>query len=64
MRYLKAFGRFWYDFVVGDDWRVLVVVVAGIGCVALIAHRWFDAWWLLPALITAALAVSVTRDAR
>ena len=19
---LKAFGAFWYDFVIGDDWRV------------------------------------------
>ena len=22
MRYVRAFGRFWWDFVVGDDWRV------------------------------------------
>jgi len=33
MRYVSAFGRFWYDFVVGDDWRIaagvaLLVVVA------------------------------------
>ena len=25
---VKAFGAFWYDFVVGDDWRVAVGVVA------------------------------------
>ena len=24
MRYVRAFGRFWWDFVVGDDWRVAV----------------------------------------
>ena len=24
MRRLKAFGLFWYDFVVGDDWRIAV----------------------------------------
>jgi hypothetical protein len=32
MRFLKAFGRFWWDFVVGDDWRIaagVVTVLAG-----------------------------------
>jgi hypothetical protein len=28
MSRLRAFGRFWWDFVVGDDWRVAAVVVA------------------------------------
>ena len=27
MRYLKAFGRFWYDFVIGDDPKIAVAVV-------------------------------------
>jgi hypothetical protein len=38
MRTLKSFGRFWYDFVVGEDWRiaagVVVVLVLGAGLVA------------------------------
>ena len=33
MRFVKGFGRFWWDFIVGDDWRiaagVLVVLAAG-----------------------------------
>jgi hypothetical protein len=33
IRYLAGFARFWWDFLVGDDWRiaagVLVVVAAG-----------------------------------
>ncbi|MGZ4199204.1 MAG: hypothetical protein ACXVP1_03360 [Thermoleophilia bacterium] len=32
MRFLSAFARFWWDFVVGDDWRIaagVVVVLAG-----------------------------------
>ena len=33
MRLVKGFGRFWWDFIVGDDWRiaagVLVVLTAG-----------------------------------
>jgi hypothetical protein len=27
MRYLKSFGQFWYDFVIGDDWKIAVAVV-------------------------------------
>ena len=22
MKYLKAFGQFWYDFIIGDDWKI------------------------------------------
>ena len=31
MRRLKSIGAFWYDFVVGDDWRVAAVVVVVLG---------------------------------
>ncbi len=27
IRFLKAFGRFWYDFIIGDDWKIAVGVV-------------------------------------
>lgn len=27
MKFLKAFGRFWYDFLVGDDWKIAASVV-------------------------------------
>ena len=33
MRFLSGFARFWWDFIVGDDWRiaagVVVVLTAG-----------------------------------
>jgi hypothetical protein len=33
VRLVKGFGRFWWDFIVGDDWRiaagVVVVLTAG-----------------------------------
>ena len=38
MRLLRAFVRFWLDFIVGDDWRialgVAVVLAIGAGLVA------------------------------
>ena len=27
MTFVKAFGRFWYDFLVGDDWKIAASVV-------------------------------------
>ena len=34
MRRLRAFGHFWWDFVVGDDWRAAAGVVLAIGATA------------------------------
>jgi hypothetical protein len=31
MRYLKGFGQFWYDFIVGDDWKIAAAVVTAVG---------------------------------
>lgn len=30
MRFLVAFGRFWYEFIVGDDWKIAVAVVTAL----------------------------------
>jgi len=27
VKYVKAFGQFWYDFIIGDDWKIAVAVV-------------------------------------
>lgn len=26
--FVRAFGRFWYDFLIGDDWKIAASVVA------------------------------------
>ncbi|GAA5066594.1 hypothetical protein HNP84_000974 [Thermocatellispora tengchongensis] len=33
MRFLKGFGQFWYDFIIGDDWKIAVAVVAALAVV-------------------------------
>ena len=49
-RWLRSFGAFWYDFVIGDDWRGAVVVVFALALTALLVHgAGVNAWWLLPA---------------
>jgi len=34
VKLLKSFGQFWYDFVIGDDWKIAVAVVAALAVVA------------------------------
>ena len=64
MKQLKAFGAFWYDFIVGDDWHVAVFVVIGLTVTAVLVHAAkVNAWWLFPAVVLAALAWSLHRAA-
>ncbi len=62
MKLLKSFGAFWYDFIVGDDWHVAVLVAAGLGLTAILAHAArVNAWWLLPVVAMIALGWSLHR---
>ena len=59
---LKSIGAFWYDFVVGDDWRGAAVVVVALALTALLVHAAaLNAWWLLPVCVFAALGWSLRR---
>jgi hypothetical protein len=61
MRRLRAFGLFWWDFVVGDDWRSAVGVVLAIGATAALVAGGVDAWWLMPAGVAVVLWLSLRR---
>lgn len=30
MRLLRSFGQFWYDFIIGDDWKIAAGVVLAV----------------------------------
>jgi hypothetical protein len=64
MRYLRSFALFWWDFVVGDDWRLAVGVVAGLGATEVLTHGDVSAWWLMPVAVAATLAWSLRRATR
>jgi hypothetical protein len=63
MRFIKGFARFWYDFIIGDDWTVAVGVVIALALTALLAHNGVAAWWLMPLAVVAMLALSLWRVA-
>ena len=61
---VRSFGRFWWDFVVGDDWRVAAGLAAALGLTWVLEHNGVSAWWLLPVAVGAILAGSVWRESR
>jgi hypothetical protein len=64
MKYAVGFARFWYDFVIGEDWQIAVAVVIAMGVVGLLAYDDVNAWWLLPLAVFAMLNLSLWRASR
>jgi hypothetical protein len=64
MNRLRNFGRFWWDFVIGDDWLVALLVAAAIGATAVLAAAGIAAWWLLPLSVLLILWLSLRRAIR
>ncbi len=61
---LRAFGAFWYDFVIGDDWRVAIGVVLALAATAGLSALTGVSWWLLPVVVIVMLGLSVRRATR
>jgi hypothetical protein len=64
MRWLRRFGRFWWEFIVGDDWLVAALVAVAIGATAALAAAGVAAWWLLPLVVPVVLWLSLRRAIR
>lgn len=58
MRYLSGFARFWYDFIIGDDWKIAaaVVLVLAVGGIAVASGG--GAWAVLGPLLAVGLALA------
>jgi hypothetical protein len=61
---VRAFGRFWWDFVVGDDPLVAAGVVAAVGATAVLVRGSVNAWWGLPLAVMVILYGSLRRATR
>jgi hypothetical protein len=68
MKFLKAFGRFWYDFIIGDDWKIAVAVVLALALLlgAVGAHLFGDSGLAILGgiLVVAGFAISLVIDVR
>ena len=63
-RWLVAFGKFWWDFLVGDTPELLIGVLVALGVVALLvraASLNSVAVVIFPALVIVLLAASLSR---
>jgi hypothetical protein len=61
VKYVRSFARFWWNFIVGDDWRVAAGVAVALGVTAFLTHEDVNAWWLLPLAVALLLADSLRR---
>ena len=71
MRFVKAFGAFWYDFIIGDDWKIAVAVVLSLAITAVVmAWVYSSGGSLTPCTVFGAglvlgfFAISILIDAR
>ena len=63
MSRLAAFGRFWWNFVIGDDWLAATGIALAIAATAALAAAGIAAWWLLPVATLLVLYLSLRRAA-
>jgi hypothetical protein len=64
MRYLTAFGRFWYDFLIGDRPELFLGPIAALVLVAILVNLGWTAvsGLLLFGLVVASGALGLARD--
>ena len=64
MRFLVGFGRFWYEFIVGDDWTIAAAIVAALIVTSVLVRTRVESWWLLPIVVIVSLTASLWRAVR
>ncbi len=64
MKHVVAFLRFWYRFIVGDDWRVAAGIGVAIALAAVLAGAGISSWWVMPAAVVVSVFRSLRRATR
>jgi Flp pilus assembly protein TadB len=58
---LASFGRFWYRFIVGDDWTIAASAFGAVVVIYVLRGVGLNAWWLMPLVVVVALGLSLYR---
>ena len=61
---LRRFGVFWYDYLVGDDWRVALAVVVALAATILLSPQWTGSWVVPVAAVLLLVPYGVARAVR
>ena len=61
---IRAFGAFWYDFIIGDDWRVAVGVGVALAITYGLSRTTVPVWWIVVAAVAILLPLSIHRATR
>ncbi len=67
MKIVRAFGQFWYDFIIGDDWKIAVAVLLALAATLALLLAGLDdhAVAVIGAIVVVAcFAVSLAIDVR
>jgi hypothetical protein len=64
LSWLKGFGRFWYRFIIGDDWTIAATVATALVLTWLLQTAGVAAWWLVPLAAVAVVGASLRRVSR
>jgi hypothetical protein len=68
VRAIGGFLRFWFDFIVGDDWRIAVGIAVLVGVGGWLVHddvvRTSVIAVGVPVVLVAVVAASIAREAR
>jgi hypothetical protein len=57
-----GFAKFWYDFIIGDDWLIAAVIAAALVLLKVLGDSVL--WWPLPAVVIFGLGASLWRATR
>jgi hypothetical protein len=61
---VARFLRFWWTFIVGDDWQVALGIAVALGLSAVLVKAGVPAWWMIPLAAVLLLADSLRRATR
>jgi hypothetical protein len=60
VKFIKGFFHFWYDFIIGDDWKIAASVVVVLAVGAALVLNGFQESLILPPLLAVAVAAAFT----